>query len=202
MEHREDRESIQCLQDRLHESLGSSFWQNHEESAQLLQWVRTVEAIHNWLEETKAHYGRLIQHNRETKILHLPDSYTHKRFGEVSRHLDAMDPYLPKTLRNGTYYEGLEDITRRITDELWSGNVYWLDCFSRLIGAVLLDHDEWLSELITPLGESLQPIRVDQNRVVDLRSRGERGDLAPDGRRERFLWPGIVLIFILLITLG
>jgi hypothetical protein len=113
-----------------------------------------------------------------------------------------MDPYLPKTLRNGTYYEGLEDVTRRITDELWSGNVYWLDCFSRLMGVVLLDHDEWLSELITPLGESLQPIRVDQNRVVDLRSRGERGDLAPDRRRERFLWPGIVLIFILLITLG
>ncbi|KAH8759462.1 hypothetical protein F5883DRAFT_564819 [Diaporthe sp. PMI_573] len=176
MEHREGREFIQCLRDRLHESLGSPFWQNHEESTQLLQW---------------------------TKDPQMPDSYIHKRFDEVSRHLDAMDPYLPKTSRNGTYYEGLKDVTRRITDELWSGNVYWLDCFSRLMGVVLLDQDEWLSELITPMGESLQPIRVDQNRVVDLRSRGERGDLAPDGRRERSLWPGIVLIFIILmITLG
>jgi hypothetical protein len=59
------------------------------------------------------------------------------------------------------------------------------DC--TLMGVVLLDQDEWLSELIAPLGESLQPIRMGQNRVVDLRSRGERGDLVPDVRHERFL---------------
>jgi hypothetical protein len=179
--------------------LGSPFWQDHKEAPRLLQWVRTVEAIHNWLEETKEHYGRVIQHNRETKNLHLPDNYTHERFEKISRDLDAMSRYRLKILRNGIHYDCVEDVTRRITDELWSGNVYWLDCFSQLMGTVLLDQDELLFELISPLGESFQPIRVEQNRVVDLRSHGERCDLAPASRQEMFLWLGLVLIFILLI---
>ncbi|KAH8744597.1 hypothetical protein F5883DRAFT_589175 [Diaporthe sp. PMI_573] len=199
----EDAKDFQCLRDRLYESLGSSFWQNHE-VPKLLQWVRTVDAIHNWLEEAKEHYGRFIQQqNRETENFHLPDSYIHERFGEVYRRLNAMDPYLPRTLRNGTHYGRLEEVTRRIADELWSGNFYWLDCFSGLINAVLLDHDEWLFELIKPVCESIQPITVDQHRTVDFRCHCKWCNRVHSGRQERSRWRWFLpVLIILLVTLG
>jgi hypothetical protein len=169
--------------------LGSPFWQNHEDAPKLLQWVRTVNTIHNWLEEANKQCSRLIkQNNQETDNFHKSDNYVHERFGEVYKCLDAMESYLPKILRNGTQHERLEEVTRRIADELWGGNVYWLDCFSGLIGVVLLDHDEWLSELIKPVCEYIQPITVDQNRTVDLRCRSERCHLVC-GRQERSPWP-------------
>ncbi|KAJ0100744.1 tfiid associated protein [Diaporthe amygdali] len=157
----EDAGGFQCLRHRLYESLGPSFWKDHEVS-KLIQWVRTVDVIHDWLEGAKEHYGRFIQQqNRETEKFHLPDSYIHEKFGEVYRRLGAMGPYLPRILRNGTHAGRLEEVTRRIADELWSGNFYWLDCFSELINAVLLDHDELVFELIKPItvfsSETAQP---------------------------------------------
>ncbi|KAH8742329.1 hypothetical protein F5883DRAFT_656822 [Diaporthe sp. PMI_573] len=122
---------IKTLRDRLYESFGLPCWKNHDEAPQLLEWVRTVEAIHSWLEEANEHHERLVlQLNQETENFQLPENYIHERFGEVYRCLDAMDPYLPKTLRDGTTHDGrLEEVTRRIVNELWSGNVYWLDFF-------------------------------------------------------------------------
>ncbi|KAH8743328.1 hypothetical protein F5883DRAFT_655898 [Diaporthe sp. PMI_573] len=117
----------QCLQDRLYASLGSSFWQNHEESPKLLQWVRTVDAIHKWLEESKEHYGRFIQrHNREMENFHLPDNYIHEQYGDVYRYLEAMSPYLPEKFRNETHDGSLEECVNLSGQSQWTSTDSWI----------------------------------------------------------------------------
>jgi len=172
--HPMDAEYIEFVRDTLYDSLGSPFWENHQEVPQLLQWVRTVNDIHKWHEEATNYHGRLIQHYRETEHFDLPDNYIDLRFGEIRRRLDAMDPYLPKTLRNGIRYGCLEDLTRRITDELWSGKLHWLDLFSALIGMALLDGDRWLDTVITPVVQPLQTIGVERVTTVPCHGFGER----------------------------
>lgn len=184
------------LQDSLYESLGEPFWKNHEEAPQILRWVRTVDAIHSWIKEPKEHYGHLMeQHNRETKNFHLPDNYIDERFVDICMCLDAMDPYLPSALEDGTHEERLKEVTRQITDELWSGDLDWLELVSELISEVLSSDDGRLIEFIRPVCKLTYPATVDQHR------RCEPGNLVPGGWKKKSLWRRFLLEWFLWVLI-
>lgn len=154
---------IKSFQVVLHESLGSQFWQDHEEAPRLLQWVRAVDEIVKWLEEATEYYNRLIQHYRGDESFHLPDNYIDARFGDIRRCLDVMEPYLTRC------HGCLEDATRHITVELWSGNLHWFELFSELIGMVSLDGDRWLYNILLPV---VGHLKISVERVVAVTCEG------------------------------
>lgn len=164
------------IKDRLCQSLGERFWKNHEEVPQILQWVRTVDTIHNRLDQRVEEYELF---NRQRHILNPVRMKFLDTYDSLYDIMD-MDPN-----------KDLEEITRRISNELWDGDFCYLDRLSSLVIAVVNDCDGWLLELLQPLAESTNLNPVTFNRIVHKDLYPEPCDLALGVRQKRSLWPWI-----------
>ncbi|KAH8751119.1 hypothetical protein F5883DRAFT_212100 [Diaporthe sp. PMI_573] len=110
-------QGFRALQQNFRNCLGSSFWDNHEESSMLLECVRMVNKTHKLFDQDIKTPG--LYENKQQR-----EKFLDSRYPGVRKCLIAMGPYLDQPP---------EVVTGRIAHELQNGNMCWFNCFTEFM---------------------------------------------------------------------
>lgn len=108
---------LKALQQNFRNCLGISFWDNHEESPMLLQYIRMITVTHELFDQDIKVFDLF-------KTKQKRDEFLDRRFPGFRKCFTAMGPYLD---------EAPEDATGRIAHELQNGNMFWFNWFTEFL---------------------------------------------------------------------